>query len=350
MGKYRQPYTIYKRGKYWYYQTYDARGKRTTPKTTGKKTKIEAREYLDALYLSNDLVKSNVLFNSFAADFYAPNGLYFADRGATASKNTINQYISVTKRHLLPYFEGVKISDIDYLKLKCFRVFLAENNKAATVSLVMGVLKRIIDAAYRNDIINKNPFDKLEAFNSPLNIRDAFTLEEVKRLYNLIDPQYKNAVLIMALCGLRISELYGLCSEDIKEAGGLKYIDLRQQFCKGDFEQLKRNSVRQIPISDELENIIKQSNFLEHYGNIYDGLKPIKNNFENYDARGLSYHSLRHFFITNSKAWGVIESKVEILAGHKLKGVRGIYTNYKAEDLKEVIEWQKVTYRKIVEA
>lgn len=47
------------------------------------------------------------------------------------------------------------------------------------------------------------------------------------------------------------------------------------------------------------------------------------------------------FFITNSKASGVPPIKVEYLAGHSLKGMEQIYTNFRAADCTEILEWQK---------
>ena len=347
MGKYRQPYTIYKRGKYWYFQTYDANGKRTTPKTTGKRTKIEARQYCDALYLADELTKSDILFNSFACNFFDPEGIYFKDRGKEAAGNTVRQYNKLTRNHLLPYFEGVKIADIDYIKLKNLRVEKNRDYSANTVRSIMNTLNIILTAAYRNDIIKSNPFDKLERFRVEYNTRDTFTLDEVKLLYNNFSPEFKNLVLIMALCGLRISEALalGVGENEIKYHDNIRYIDLKKQLNKNVLIPLKNNCKRPIPITKEIEQIINEG-FNTSYFYCYQEFKKIKP-LLNMDNRALSFHSLRHFFITNAKSCGVIESKVEFIAGHKIKGMAGVYTNYKIEDLTELLTWQEKTLKEI---
>lgn len=346
--KYKQPYSLYKRGKYYYYRTYDDKGNRTTAKSTGKKTKYEAREFCDSLYLSNNLVKNEILFKTFAAGFYDPEGLYFKDRAAPAANNTIKQYKSLLINYIMPYFENIKVIDIDYLKLKTFRIYLAERLAPASVVSVMGALGRILVSAYRNDIIKNNPFDKLESYNADKGQRDAFTLDEVKTIYKNISDEYKPVILTIALCGLRISEFLGLSPDTIQEEKNIYYLNLTRQRCKGNYIPLKRNSVRVIPVIDYIKNYVLSLNNnwkFEYYINKeFHKVKDIY--FKNTD-RELTIHSLRHFFITNTKSCGVIESKVEYIAGHKLKGVKGIYTNYKINDLTELLDWQEKTLKYI---
>lgn len=49
MSRYRENYTIFKRGKYWYYRTYTIDGVRTTAKTTGCTLKSEAKLYIESI-------------------------------------------------------------------------------------------------------------------------------------------------------------------------------------------------------------------------------------------------------------------------------------------------------------
>lgn len=250
----------------------------------------------------------------------------------------------------MPYFANIKVIDIDYNKLKNFRIYLAERFAPASVVSVMGTLGRILESAYRNDILKNNPLNKLESYNADKGQRDAFTLEEVKTIYKNIADEYKPVILTISLCGLRISEFLGLSPESIQEENNIYYLNLTRQRCGGVFKPLKRNSTRVIPVIDTIKNYVLQLNnnwqYVYYINKEFNKVKDIY--FKNTD-RILTIHSLRHFFVTNAKSCGVIESKVEYMAGHKLKGVKGIYTNYKINDLTELLAWQENTLKLILE-
>lgn len=69
MGRYRKPFTLFKRGDYWYYRTYDAAGYRTTAKTTGQKSKTAANNYCNALFKSNLLGIADITFGEYSKGF-----------------------------------------------------------------------------------------------------------------------------------------------------------------------------------------------------------------------------------------------------------------------------------------
>lgn len=146
---------------------------------------------------------------------------------------------------------------------------------------------------------------------------------------------------------MRISEAVGVREEDIKELDGIMYIDLFQQFNLKKYKPLKTKYVRQIPIIPEIKKLIGFEDVrLSAFYREYNSIKPI---FENYEKRNLTFHSLRHFFITNAKSKGVISVKVEYIAGHSLKGQERVYTQFHLEDLQEIRSWQKETLKILTE-
>ncbi len=60
MPRYRQPYSLTKIGNFIYYRTYDERGERTSPKTTGCRTKGEAHQHMAELIRQGELVPRKV--------------------------------------------------------------------------------------------------------------------------------------------------------------------------------------------------------------------------------------------------------------------------------------------------
>lgn len=353
MGRYKEPYTIYKRGDYWYYRTYDINGLRTSGKSTGKKLKSEARLYCEDLYKKGKLIHSTKKFGLFAAGFFEPNSLYFADRLKPPARNTLLIYRNCLNKYIIPFFNNYELGDINYLVLKKFRMSLINSGKSYnTIQTIFMTLNIVLNYAYRAGDIEFNPIKRLEPLaKQKENIKkDSFTLEEIKTIYNTISPIYKNFILILALTGLRISEAAGVSESDIKkDSNNNYYIDLKKQYGRGEFLPLKNKLARPVPISEELKNIIVNSEIMSDKNKIYFYLefKKIRNNIKDYEARKLTPHSLRHFFITKGKAAGINESKIEFVAGHSLKGMSAIYTNYKPDDLAEVITWQKETFNKI---
>ena len=350
MSRYKQPYSLYKRGKYWYYRTYTPDDVRTSGKTTGCTSKSAAKMYCDKLYKDGELCKNDISYAKYTEHFFDADGLYFTDRQKKVSPQTISQYKSVQKNHLLPYFGKKKLCDINYTTLKKFRLYLYEEKGFTdkTVILIFTQLKIVITYAYRDRIIFTNPFQFLEPVKLDTSkVRDAFTLEEVKTLYNSIGDTYKNQILLMALTGMRIKESIAQSETDIIHADNFDYILCQwQQYQRNSKLPVKRNSVREIPIIPEIKELMFFNWPLEDF---YAAAKPIKDSFKDSEQRKLSFHSLRHFFITNSKSEGITPIKVEYMAGHSLKGMENVYTNFKAGDCLEILEWQKKIYKYITE-
>ena len=134
---------------------------------------------------------------------------------------------------------------------------------------------------------------------------------------------------------------------DIKEDKGILYIDLYQQFNLKKYKPLKTKYIRKIPIIPEIKDLLG----FEHtrLSAFYKEYNSIKSMFENVEERNLTFHSLRHFFITNAKSKGFISAKVEYIAGHSLKKQEKVYTQFHVEDLQEIRNWQQETRKLILE-
>lgn len=347
MSRYKQPYSIFKRGKYYYYRTYTPDGVRTVAKTTGQTSKSAAKDYCDKLYLSGQLVGCNKTFEDYAKDFFKANSPYAVDRLEPLTVNTLKAYNSKFNSYILPYFGKYKLTDINYSLVKRFRIEMLQKYSASNVTGVMSLLSQVLNSAYRDRLIPVNPVTYLDGLKTKSNNRDAFRLNEVQYLYKNIPEEFKNLILLMAITGMRISEAVGVTSEDIVQADGFEYIDLKRQYNKKEYKPLKTKEAREIPITPEIKNLI--NNDLTLPDNIYKYFQPIKETFENADERGLCFHCLRHFFFTTIIAEGITEIKAKKLVGHSLKGMNDVYLNLKAADLIEIIPWQKKYYELITQ-
>ncbi|MBQ3825901.1 MAG: tyrosine-type recombinase/integrase, partial [Spirochaetaceae bacterium] len=166
------------------------------------------------------------------------------------------------------------------------------------------------------------------------------TREEVRAVVQNAG-QNRAFVLLLALTGMRFSELYGVTENDIVQIDGVDFVYLQQQKDKdGEYIPLKTKTARYIPLSPRLLPFVRSMNVTHSQACIRLCLQKVFASLENAKARKLSCHSFRHFFITDAKAQNINPQKVEVIAGHTLSGIEKTYTNFKPSDLIDIIVWQ----------
>ena len=347
MGKYRQPYSLHKRGKYWYYQTYDNNGVRTSAKTTGCTSKNAAKDYCEQLKLTGQLLSINMTFHEYALNFYAPDSPFCADRITPLAEITRRSWESKLNNVIMPYFRNIKVSNITYTIVKAFRMNLIDNGKNySTIRQTMQSLSFILRAMYRDGLIARNPMDVLEPLrNTDCQNRDSLTLDEICTVIAHAPLDLQDLLILMALTGMRISEAYGIRQNDIINN---EYIHLTKQLDSKEYKPLKTKDSRDLIIIPELIPLCHDLGYAKAY--IYEQVNPLLRNCKSWKERKLSIHSIRHFFITDTKTKNINPLLVEAYAGHSLKGIQNVYTNFHAEDFKPILEWQEKTLKEIKRA
>ena len=120
----------------------------------------------------------------------------------------------------------------------------------------------------------------------------------------------------------------------------------KQVDSKGNYQKLKTKLARNVPIITEIETLVNNDFLYNSFYKVYRRLND-KLFGENSNT---SIHSLRHFFITNSKAHNINPVKVKRISGHKLDNkVEDTYTNFTPDDLIDILPWQKEIYKYITE-
>lgn len=340
MGRYRKPFTLFKRGKYWYYKTYNQKGYRTYGKTTGQASKKLAEDYCYELLKMNRLGFSSMTLKDYAENFFNDDSPFLEDRERPLAPSTIRQHRQYLRLHIMPAFGATELNDITFSALKIFRQnLLKEGLKANTINGIFQTFNQILKYAFLDGKIQKNPLQGFGALTRPKN-RDGFTRAEIIRLCNLTPKELKDFIILLALTGLRFSECYGLTETDIKTDKDIYYIDLQRQLTDiGYYTDLKTKTKRIIPIVEDSLPLIHAQSVNHSY--IKNHMKPIIRTFENWEERKLCIHSIRHFFISDTKAKGLNPLFIESVAGHSLGSIESVYTHFKATDLKQIIEWQK---------
>lgn len=345
MPKYRQNYTLFKRGKYYYYRTYTPDGVRTGAHSTGCKSLSAARVYCDELLKTGELLCFNgKTFAEYAKGFFSENSVYVKDN--MLAKASVLVYNSAVEKVFIPLIGNKKLTDITFSFLKSLRQkMLDKGDSPSTVKVRMKVLGIVIKSAYMDGLIQKNPFDALKSLKAETTSRDAFTLEEIKSLYFSVPDEAKNIILLFALTGMRLAELAAVSKEELQEKDGINFIHLERQY-RQEFLPLKNKKARDIPLSKNLIQLVGSY----HYNLLQlltRSVTPEIKKIEGWKERKLCIHSFRHFFISSAKSYGINHLKVEAIAGHSLKGIQEVYTTFHVGDLAEIIKWQEWAYCQI---
>ena len=335
--RYRKPYTLISRGGIWYYRTWE-NGKRIA-KSTGMTSKVLARSYCDNLLKLNKLNEKRYLLNDYAEDFFSPGSIWYEDRGKELAPKTLISYRAALRLYILPLLGQEPLTAINYSMVKQFKIKLLETKSKSTVSIILSILSIILTYALRDDLITVNPVTLLDGIREPYKHRDAYSRKEVKELVlNAPNMRMSRYIAFLACTGMRIGEAKGVVADDVVSLPNISYISLTKQLQGKEYKPLKNKKARVIPLCNRLLDAI---DIKTPYISLVRYIKKQSYVMDLEGTRKLTVHSLRHFFVTDAKSHGVNALKVETIVGHSIKGIEGVYTNFKPEDLKDIIQWQE---------
>lgn len=149
----------------------------------------------------------------------------------TCSENTRDSYQSNLNNHIYPALGNYKLPDISAAQINAF-LLKKQGSKLATATCVKlyQVLNQLFKKAYYEDVIDKNPMDKV---NRPKAVKGeeagqealAYTAKEVKNILQCLEQDnaplhWKAYIRLLAETGLRRGEALGLKWEDINDKTG----------------------------------------------------------------------------------------------------------------------------------
>lgn len=266
------------------------------------------------------------------------------------------------ENRIKPYFEGVKVIDMDsFLMQKFFNALIHDNDlSAGYVRQIFFDIKRVLTQLHVDGKIPRNPMASLKAPKLE-KIRPTAPsyaeLQKIKTRINSskINPAFKLAINIIINEGLRVSECAGLCLDIIdlskKEIEVVHTVtDLEGKLLLSDTPK-SFESHRFITVSDETINLIQdflKNNILKPYTNnkIYliqkeDGTpynpKYIANCYFKVvtamikkdllpEGTRTGIHKIRTTLTTHYKQLGVDSEKIAMFLGHTPEINRDNYT------------------------
>lgn len=370
----RQPYTIYKRSlksgkKVYYYQTYDQKGKRTNPRSTGQTTKAAALHYIQNL-IKNDLLIPNkrIRLSEFIKDWWiwerCPYVRRQIARGKVIGRRYVDQQYKLLKKHILPYFGERYLDSIESIEIEKWMFHLRDSIglSSKTVNYCFTNLGLIFKEAKRSGIVTFYPLEKVQRLaHTPekrgiLQDREILKLFSNIALYTIWQRNYRHLVLnqLAALTGLRMGELQALNINDVHP--GYIHVEFSWDRKYG-LKSTKTDESRDIPICNNLYNKLIEVSPKEGFVFSSDnGQTPVHNRtitkvfyraLENIgisnDARkkrGLVFHSWRHYFNSVGRSY-MSDGKLRMLTGHNTPEMTEKYSHQRKEDFPEIIEMQK---------
>lgn len=366
MAYFHSTYTLFKRGKYWYYQTYTPDGTRTTAKTTHQTSRGAARLYCD------DLLKRGLLYNGanlsflqYATGFFDDGSVWVQDRLSLGtedrpgiSEGTLDKYRRDLKNYLLPFFGSYKMQDITPTVVKKFRQWCIQEKELSPKSInnATGTFRLITETALADSVMMFDPMRGIKALKTGTDNRGAFTLDQAKKVLNpnlWEDKLCRLVSLTACLTGMRISEILAIRSATLHE----DHIEVKDQRIKYRIMPCKTAENRIVPIPRglylQLKELCDEADFAFEvpqntpYSRLVVAISKAGIDRE---KEKLTFHSWRHFANTYYLSKNVPKVKVDSIIGHSdaQTKVQAMYTHFRAEDYEDFFKVQKELYELLV--
>lgn len=361
--KYKEPFTLLKRGKYWYYRVYVGTVRKT--RSTGQTTKAGAMEYVLAKLSEHtqgmkDLDKS-VTFKEYAKDFWTPGKSDFIRFKEKLGKHYSPRYLANAARamrnHIIPVFGDKKLNGIRAVDVQNWVFVLSDSGLSPkTANNVLSVLHLMLDEAVRLEIIKGNPCEKVKRLSGKSRERGRLTFNEAKKLFSSLDywdgdKMRYTANLLAAVTGMRSREVAALRGQDIKD----EYIVVDHSYDERyGLKGTKTGDHRQLPVNPyvlSLLNELKRGD--DDWLFTIDGVKPVGEKYfigglypalertgiteEERKRRNITFHSWRHFLNSILLANGTEKIMVQRLTGHTTDAMTDHYAEFNADDYKSVL-------------
>lgn len=252
------------------------------------------------------------------------------------------QLYETTFKYFCELIGNVPIDSITPLQIESFKISRLNSVTPSRVNIYLRNLKASFNHAISWGLLTNNPANGIKKLREYQVERKIFKPDEIEKLLAVVDyePLYK-LIVVAFYTGCRLSELLHLQYCDIDWIEKSLIIRNKESFTT------KSGKVRRIPISSKIPIEWLQSEKQQDY--IFKNCKG-KRNKKDYMGqlmreytkkaglpKGLTFHCLRHTFITNLLRKGVSIYIVKKLAGHADIKTTELYAHLVTDDLKEAV-------------
>lgn len=269
-----------------------------------------------------------------------------------STKRTRERYEDNLKHHVYPLVGDLWLSQITREHADQLVTKLREtNHNPVGTNLVMGVLKQVMNEAFKQERIVKYPFADYGKVKEPKRPDHFMSKEEIEKFLsvNKDDPNYWLFVIAMNT-GMRRGELAGLCWDRVDfETGFIHITRLRDRNGLADRTKT-RNSQRRIPMSDVVRHGLMELKVRNHhpefvfchsYGKPFDE-QHIYWYFQRAQKKAelsnhYRFHDLRHTFASHFVMNGGSLYDLQKLLGHARFEETQRYAHLAPEHLKKAV-------------
>ena len=303
--------------------------------------------------------QSDPLFLTYILDFWTPNSAYLKTKELSEEKALSLQYINQNhagiRLHVATYkrFERLHLSQLTTAILEDWKLFILEKGIGKRrFNAVLQSIRIPIRYAYTRQEIKFDPFINIKPIRYTPKEKGILSQKEITALINAADddPRVTAAVLLATFCGMRRGEVRGLKWKDIDF--DKKLINIIHNYIDEDGEKgCKWNSGRTIILPDVIipainrlrnisPNIDSDDYVLCCAENTKDPISKatIRSGFTRFltkagiskidqKKRNLTFHGLRHTFVTFARVSGLPDIMVQALAGHKSSEMMDQYSH-----------------------
>lgn len=364
MYKDENHYTLYKRGPYWGYYYYDDDNKRHF-RSTGRKTRHEALRVINDRIkkeeLRYDSRKSSITLAEYARDFFLEGKcpiLKEKERsGHAIAKTSAYLYRMNLERYILPMLGTVQMSRLTSSSIRGFQDKLSEELglRNVTINSAVATLRTIVKRAIVDEVMDRNPFDKITERRNEESSRKAFTLDQVRLL---LSSKWSNGIAMAAfktacLTGMRIGEIQALKPSALKG----DYIEVSASYSDAlHLEKCPKNGkTRTVPFPEQIRDdlaLLASDRSDGMYLFSTNGKVPISKGLLlttlksqmricGIDDPGLTFHSARYFFDSYMYLHaGVDKERIKKVIGHSSDAMFRHYLTIEQEDLSPIRQAQ----------
>lgn len=249
------------------------------------------------------------------------------------------QSLAKINRWLGKYGRKTTLLTIDKEYIMGFCHYMESEGLAkGTVFLLFSILRTVMNKAYKEGMLNDNPFQRFDSSERPQRqdtAREYLTLEEVKRLADTHcrNRNIERAFLFSCFTGLRISDIEALRWDQIRDNGQGMQIELKQTKTKRlVYLPLSANAIAQLPegrrqgrvfplparstVWEYLDHWVKKAGITKH----------------------ISFHCARHTYATLLLTYGANIYTVSSLLGHTNVKTTQIYAKIVDENKRKTVD------------
>lgn len=275
--------------------------------------------------------------------------------GAPLSAEYLKNNAKVIENHLAPYapIAAVRLSTLKAGVLIDWKLWALENGRSPrTVNITLQAVRVAVRYAVERGDLDADPLARVKAAKYRPSVKGVLLPSEIKALIAVKEPdiRVRAAVLLALLCGLRRGEVRGLQWDDVNLAEGI--LDVQHNWIDEEGRKpCKWGSSRRVPlpgiVADALEALHGQNVWNAPDGFLlYDVSSPdrpisetvLKRGFwrmfkaigldrATCTARNLTFHGLRHAYISYARSSGLNDATVQAFAGHSSARMMATYSH-----------------------